>query len=110
MSVKLWIVGQPDGEQAAALAEACNISPFLALLLVTRGICDEEEAMDFLSGEICPEDPFSFADMDAAVERIFSAVEHREKITIYGDYDVDGVTSVTALYLYLMVIVSVSAL
>ena len=101
MSVKRWIVGQPDGEKAAALAEACNISPFLALLLVTRGICDEEDALDFLSGEIPPEDPFSFADMDAAVDRIQRALDEGEPIAVFGDYDVDGITSTVLLCSFL---------
>lgn len=101
MSIKRWIVGKPDGEQAAALAEACNISPFLALLLVTRGICDEEQALDFLAGETLPEDPFAFADMDAAVERIQRALDEGEPMAVFGDYDVDGITATVLLCSFL---------
>ncbi|MBR2353456.1 MAG: single-stranded-DNA-specific exonuclease RecJ [Clostridia bacterium] len=84
------------------MAVAMNVSDVFAVLLYNRGYETVEEAERFLRLEKADfHDPYLMADMDKAVERIFSAVEKQEKIYIYGDYDVDGVTSVTALYLYL---------
>lgn len=101
MSVKRWIVAQPDGDLAANLAEECEIHPFLALLLTTRGVTNLEEATDFLvNGEI-GDDVFAFADMDAAVERIQRAIDNHERIAVFGDYDADGVTATALLYDFL---------
>lgn len=101
MSVKRWSVSQPDNELAARLAEECEIHPFLSLLLTTRGIGSLEEASDFLLGGDIGDDPYAFADMDAAVERVQRAIDRHEKIAVYGDYDADGVTSTALLYTYL---------
>lgn len=90
-----------DKEAAAQLAEDCGINPFLALLLVTRGITDPESAAEFIMGGDISDDPFSFIDMDIAVERVQRAIESHEKIAVYGDYDCDGVTSTVLLYSYL---------
>ena len=84
------------------MAEAMNVSEVFAVLLYNRGYQSVEDAERFLRLEKADfHDPYRMIDMDKAVERIFSAVERGEKIYIYGDYDVDGVTSVTALYLYM---------
>ncbi len=84
------------------MAQAMNVSDVVAVLLYNRGYESVEEAERFLRLEKADfHDPYLMADMDKAVERIFAAVERNEKIYIYGDYDVDGVTSVTELYLYL---------
>ena len=90
-----------DG-QIRQMADAMGRSELFTVLLWNRGYRSAEDAERFLrleQGDF--HDPYLFADMEAAVDRILSAVEHNEKITVYGDYDVDGVTSVTALYLYL---------
>ena len=84
------------------MARQMNVSEHFAVLLWNRGLRSAKEAERFLrleQGDF--HDPYLFADMEAAVERIFAAVERNEGITVYGDYDVDGVTSVTVLYLYL---------
>ncbi len=85
-----------------ALAMEAEVSDIMATLLYTRGYRTAEQVMAFLNQEAaCLHDPFCMLDMDRAVDRIERAIEAREKIAIYGDYDVDGVTSVSFLYLYL---------
>ena len=79
-----------------------NISEIVASLLYNRGYRSAEEASKFLNfGDAVMYSPFLLKDIEKAVERIKTAIENNEKIVIYGDYDVDGVTSVTMLYLYL---------
>lgn len=107
---KRWIQkpfpNQP--EQLAAiesLVQSLNISPFLASLLVQRGVTTFDEARTFFRPELTHlHDPFRMRDMDRAVERITRAMESREKILIYGDYDVDGTTSVALVYGFLRTI------
>lgn len=101
MFLKRWHYHQPDTVLASELAEACEINPILALLLTTRGITTLEEVLCFLAGQEEEADPFAFADMDAAAERITRAIESREKMLVYGDYDVDGITATVLLYTYL---------
>ncbi len=68
-------------------------------LLAQRGICGREEAMRFLKPRLSDlGDPFAMREMDAAVGRIFRAADNGEHVCIYGDYDVDGVSSVTLLH------------
>ena len=84
------------------IAAAIGASPIFAILLHNRGYRSADEAMRFLRFETSDfHDPFLLNDIDRAVERIRLAVANKEKICIYGDYDVDGVTSVSMLYLYL---------
>jgi len=78
-----------------------NLFILLARLMYNRGFHDEEKIRQFFSvGTSCLHDPFLLPDMDKATERINKAIENHEKITIYGDYDVDGITSVSVLYKY----------
>lgn len=100
MALHKWVVSTVDTNVAAALAEETELHPFLALMLTTRGITDADSALSFLLGDEF-DDPFSFADMDAAVARIEQAIDTHEKIMVYGDYDVDGITATTLLYTYL---------
>ncbi len=100
MAIRKWILPALDTDTAAFIAEECELNPFLALLLTTRGVKTPEDAMSFLLGNDV-DDPFSFADMDAAVERISHAIDNGEKIMVYGDYDVDGITATALLYSYL---------
>ena len=94
-----------DAERDAAIEKmACElgVSPLFAMLLYNRGYTDAESASRFLRfTEEDFHDPFLLRDMDAAVERILRAVENGERIYVYGDYDVDGVTSASLIYLYL---------
>ncbi len=88
--------------EVSFVAQALNCSDIFAVLLRNRGFSTPDEAQRFLRFETNDfHDPFLLNDMDTAVARIASAVENGEKICIYGDYDVDGVTSVSMLYLYL---------
>lgn len=91
-----------DDTHIAALSEALGITPLTARLLCNRGYTDPAAAKLFFDNdERVWHDPMLMADMEPAVTRVLSAIDHHEKIAIYGDYDVDGVTSVTSLYLYL---------
>ncbi|MBN1153300.1 single-stranded-DNA-specific exonuclease RecJ [candidate division KSB1 bacterium] len=74
----------------------------LGKILVSRGIDSVDKVMRYFKTDINDlYDPFLFADMEKAVERIIRAITNKEKILIYGDYDVDGITSVSLIYLYL---------
>ncbi len=84
------------------MAQSLGTSELFSVLLYNRGYKNAEDAIRFLHFEEAGfYDPYLLRDMDRAVERIFRALEAQEKICIYGDYDVDGVTSVSMLYLYL---------
>jgi len=79
---------------AKELADALDVPPLIAQLLLLRGIDDKELAQRFLKPSLKDlPDPATFADMDRATQRIVKAIVHKENIAIYGDYDVDGVTS-----------------
>ena len=79
-----------------------KLHPLVAKILVSRGITSEKQAADFFDVSLSHlHDPFLLRDMDLAVKRIEKALAGGEKITIYGDYDVDGITSTSILYLYL---------
>ena len=101
MAFKKWNIAEADKEKASAISEKFNIDPFVAYLLAARGKVSEIAVSEFLSDEIRLSDPFDLLDMERAVERIEKAVESGEKITVYGDYDCDGVTSTVLLYSFL---------
>ncbi len=93
---------QIDDEAVDTLSRAMGITPLTARLLCNRGYTAPASAeLFFGNDERVWHDPMLMADMTPAVRRVLEAVEHQESIAIYGDYDVDGVTSVTSLYLYL---------
>lgn len=103
---KIWALrdaeAAPDAAEIAALARETGLSPICARLLYCRGHRTREAVERFLRCEDTMfHSPFLLRDVEKAVARIRRAVETREKIVIYGDYDVDGVTSVSLLYLYL---------
>ncbi len=88
--------------QAAGLSKELSISPILAQLLLKRGVKTPEEIRRFFRPQLTTlHDPFLFLDMDKAVNRLNEALGHKEKILIYGDYDVDGCTAVALVYRFL---------
>ena len=103
--INKWIFQQQNNEQLQKikqLAEELNISPVLSQLLVQRGITTFDEARDFFRPDLSQlHDPFLMADMRKAVERLSEAMRLNQKIMVYGDYDVDGTTSVSLVYKFL---------
>jgi single-stranded-DNA-specific exonuclease len=100
---KLWnILPQPDLVFVESLANELGIGRVLASLLVQRGIRDFEEARHFFRPQIEGlHNPFLMKDLDKAIDRISQAIAGKEKVLIYGDYDVDGTTSVALMYSFL---------
>ncbi len=94
---KRWQTVDVDDGAARRLADERNIPLPVARLLCGRGVCDPEDARDFLTPRLSSlSDPFLLPGMEVAVERIWRAVDGGERIAVFGDYDVDGVTG-TAL-------------
>jgi single-stranded-DNA-specific exonuclease len=97
-----WVLAEPDAAAADVLSNQAGLHPLIARLMVIRGISGPEEARFFLSCDLSGlSDPGFFSQMDRAVERIRRAIKDREKIVVYGDYDVDGVTGSSLLFLAL---------
>ncbi len=93
---------QGDPIEIKHLSVALNVSMTLARLLVQRGITTFNEAKAFFRPRLSDlHDPFLMKDMDKAVERLEQAIANQEKVMIYGDYDVDGTTSVAMVYTFL---------
>src|SRR5258705_11738394 len=99
---KRWKILQADEQKTAALQETLKIHPVICRILVQRSIEDFETAKNFFRPNLSDlHDPWLMNDMDKAVERILSATNINEKILVFGDYDVDGTTSVACLYQFL---------
>ena len=100
---KQWVtLEQGDPAQVEALSSSLGIAPTLANLLVQRGISTPEEAAGFFSPSLDDlHDPFLMKDMDKAIDRISRAVETKETVMIWGDYDVDGTSAVALMYSFL---------
>jgi single-stranded-DNA-specific exonuclease len=93
-----WILPAVPESEAQALASACSLALPAARVLCARGFRDSVSVRRFLSPDLSDlEDPALMLGMDRAVDRVFRAIRDREKILLYGDYDTDGVTSVTLL-------------
>ena len=103
--INKWIyrtLSEQQIETQNKLAEELSINPVLAQLLVQRDICTFDDARSFFRPDLANlHDPFLMADMENAVKRLTKAMRHNEKILIYGDYDVDGTTSVALVYKFL---------
>lgn len=100
---KRWIVKQgADFEKVAELAKDLKISKSLASLLMLRNVRNRSEATAFFMPQLSQlHNPFLMKDMDKAVERIGRAFEKKEKMLIFGDYDVDGTSAVALMYSFL---------
>ncbi len=99
---KKWEYYETDNEKIEEISKNFNISNLLAKILVNRNILDSEKIKVFLNPTRNDfYDPFLMPDMEIAVNRIIKAIENNEKVIIYGDYDVDGITSTTVLKKYL---------
>src|SRR4051812_32577369 len=97
-----WTLKQTDAEKVNALQLSLKVHPTICKLLVGRGIETFEEAKKFFRPDLSElHDPFLMKDMDKAINRISEAIARNEKILIYGDYDVDGTTSVATVYSFL---------
>ena len=102
MLKKKWLLKEFDKERVLEISKKFKISPLTAIILYNRGIRNDDEIEKFLSKDLSVMyDPFLMCDMDKAVKRILAAKEAGEKITIYGDYDVDGITAIAILYKHL---------
>ena len=97
-----WVLAECDEKAAAVLTRDAGVHPLIARLLVNRGVVDPAAARSFLNCDLSLlSSPAVFAGMERATARIRKAVEGREQIVVYGDYDVDGVTGSALLYLVL---------
>ena len=99
---KIWQFNEFNREEAENLAQKAGVSPLVAGILLNRGIKDAKSVREFLYGSAAPYyDPFLMKDMPKAAERIWRGIDAGERITVYGDYDVDGISASSLLYLFL---------
>ena len=99
---KRWNILPSDVERTSSLQKALNIHPVICQVLVQRGIYSFDDAKNYFRPSLSSlHDPWLMKDMDKAVERILRAANAGEKILVFGDYDVDGTTSVACMYQFL---------
>ena len=99
---KRWNILQADEEKTDSLREALKINRTLCRILVQRGIDDFEKAKNYFRPQLTGlHDPFLMKDMGKAVDRILAAFAKAEKILVFGDYDVDGTTSVASVFQFI---------
>jgi single-stranded-DNA-specific exonuclease len=95
---KRWNLAPPD-PAASELAGALKISPLVAQIMLNRGVHEAQDCRDFLRPNLkCLHDPFLIPNLRKAAERIAQAIRDKQKIVIYGDYDVDGITATSILW------------
>ena len=92
----IWNVGQPESAAVNALV-GYGYAPLTAMVLSARGIHTPRQAKEYLSCEAELHDPFLMTDMDLAAGRVGLAMQRGEKIAVFGDYDVDGITATCLL-------------
>ena len=105
MLQKRWVFRNQDykKDEIIKTAQSLSVSPVILTLLYNRGITSPQDMRAFIAKSMQNiHNPLELPDMEAASNRIYSAIQNGEKICIYGDYDVDGITSVTILYKYLL--------
>lgn len=99
---KRWKIAKPDEDKVDALQQSLKINPAICRILVQRGIDSYDKAKRYFRPQLNDlHDPWLMKDMDKAVKRILAAFERKEKILVFGDYDVDGTTSVACMYRFL---------
>ncbi|MBC6410237.1 MAG: single-stranded-DNA-specific exonuclease RecJ [Ekhidna sp.] len=100
---KKWVHKEaPDNNVVKSLSKSLNINRYLSKILAQRGISTFDQAKAFFRPSLdMLHDPFEMLNMDKAVNRLTEAIFNKEKILIYGDYDVDGITSVSLIFLFL---------
>ena len=99
---KKWQIYETDENKIEELQKIYQINKLLATILANREIIEEKDIKLFLEPTRNDfHDPFLITDMETSVKRILEAIENKEKVTIYGDYDVDGITSITVLKSFL---------
>jgi len=97
--IKDWITSHIDFDKIKDLSNVLSVSDEIAKLLLLRGVSNYSEAESFFRPNIDKlHDPFEMKDMRSAVERIELAIERKERVLIYGDYDVDGTTAVSMMF------------
>lgn len=99
---KEWKIYEVDEKKVEEISNKYNLNKLISTILANRNITTEEEIRLFLSPTRKDfHNPFLITDMEKSVNRIIKAIENKEKVTIYGDYDVDGITSITVLKSFL---------
>ena len=102
MKSKRWIISKPDFELCQVLSKFGGFTPLTTAVLYARGISNVEEAEQYLAADVSQlYDPFDINDMERAVFLIQEAIAEKRRIAVFGDYDVDGVTSTCILIHYL---------
>jgi len=97
-----WIIRKREPELQKKISEKLSVSPVTAQVLINRGVNNEAEAEAFFGSSLFDlPSPFLMKGMDKAVKRLSNAISAKEKIAIYGDYDVDGITSTSLLFNFL---------
>ena len=99
---KQWQIYETNESKVEELKKSYNLNDLIATILVNRNITKKEDVEKFLNPTRNDfYNPFLMTDMEKAVDRILIAIKNKEKVTIYGDYDVDGITSITVLKSFL---------
>lgn len=97
-----WVLAEHDAGAVSRLSDQAGIHPLIARLMIARGITDSAAALAFINSDLISlSNPHIFRGMDTAVGRIRDALSSHEKIVVFGDYDVDGVTGAALLFLTL---------
>ena len=99
---KRWKIIKAEANKVASLKDSLSINTSLCNILVQRGIDSFQKAKDYFRPQLSQlHDPFLMKDMEKAVERILFAINNNQKVLVFGDYDVDGTTSVAIMYRFL---------
>ncbi len=97
-----WNILKADEAKTASLQQSLKISPLICRILVQRGIDNFEKAREYFRPDLASlHSPWLMKDMEKAVGRVLAAIESKEKILVFGDYDVDGTTAVACMYRFL---------